>query len=94
MLGMELWNAGIGHKHSTDSNDTTLLSPVKLRCTNPELLSALGAAKDTPLIEECGSDTRSISHHVCDATAWCACIIHDEYLCIIMFMCLCELVHV
>ena len=68
-LGAELWNTGIGHKRSADSNDSKgkwlPVSPIKLRCSNQDLLSALAAMKDLPLMEECGSDTRSISHHVC-----------------------------
>ena len=44
---------------------------IKLRCDNRELLSAVAAMKDVPLMEECGSDTRSISHHV----RMCSCMI-------------------
>ena len=61
-LGAELWNMGIGHERSVNFNKK--LSPIKLKCDNQELLSTLAAAKDSAMIEECGSNTRSISHHV------------------------------
>ena len=61
-----MWHTGIGHTHNADSDDgTRKVSPtIRLRCDNQELLSAVAAMKDVPLMEECGSDTRSISHHV------------------------------
>lgn len=62
-LGAELWNMEIGHEHSVNSNKN--LSPIILKCDNQELLSTLATVKDSPTTEECGSDTRSISHHVC-----------------------------
>ena len=48
---------------------------IKLRCDNRELHSALAAMKDVPLMEECGSDTRSISHHVRTYV-----LMHDLYM--------------
>lgn len=59
---------GIGREHNNtadfgDGRGRTL-STVKLRCDNQELLSAVAAMKDVPLVEDCGSNTRSISHHV------------------------------
>ena len=72
MLGAKLWNTGISHKYNADSNDSRgkwlPVPPIKLRCSNQDLLSVLAAMKDSPTLEECGSDTRSISHHVCKAS--------------------------
>lgn len=61
-----MWDTGIGRIHNADSNDgmRKMSSTIKLRCDNQELLSAAAAMKVVPLMEECGSDTRSISHHV------------------------------
>lgn len=61
--GMELWRKGIESEQSVDSSDGQLM-PLKLKCDSHELLSALKELGTTPMTEECGSDTRSISHHV------------------------------
>ena len=61
--GMELWRMGIESEQPVDSSDGRLM-PLKLKCDSHELLSALKELGATPIAEECGSDTRSISHHV------------------------------
>lgn len=47
-----------------DSRDGRLIS-LNLKCTSKELLSAVATQRELPAAEECGSETRSISHHVC-----------------------------
>ena len=71
--GMELWRTGIKPEHCGDS-DSGKFPPLKLKCDNQEILSALAAARDSPLMEDCGSDTRSITHHVCDSCCVCVCV--------------------
>ena len=64
LLGTELWRTGIESESKTGSGDEEPI-PIKLRCTSKELLSALDTLRETASAEECGSETRSISHHVC-----------------------------
>ena len=59
-VGMELWRTEI---EPVDSGDGRLM-PLKLKCDSQDLLSALKELGAAPMTEECGSDTRSISHHV------------------------------
>lgn len=63
LYGMELWKTGMNSGQHVNSSGMRL-TPLKLKCDNAELMSAMAKLRDSPLSEECGSDTRSISHHV------------------------------
>ena len=62
-IGTELWRTEIKSEQSIDPGDGQVV-PLKLKCDSHDLLSALKELEATPMTEECGSDTRSISHHV------------------------------
>lgn len=69
LLGTELWRSGIESESKTGSGDEEPI-PIKLRCTSKELLAALDTLRESAPAEECGSETRSISHHVCSVVCY------------------------
>ena len=64
LLGIELWEMESESETDVKSCDGRQI-PLNLRCTSKELLSAVATVRELPAVEECGSETRSISHHVC-----------------------------
>ena len=64
LMGIELWKMENESETAVEPRNGKLI-PMNLRCASKELLSAVVTLRELPAVEECGSETRSISHHVC-----------------------------